>query len=236
MGEIVSACESALQLNDVFENLTDKQHEVLALVGDNFTSKEIAYELGISVSAVNQRIETVRARAGSLSRLELARAYREFLQEQDDEQTQRREEAEEGSSTAPVTREQDPAPPGADADELTGEPDGACVDDAACHDCERWPGRDLAAGQLQIVRVQPPSAQAERAAVGLGGQRTVRGGAGALAGTLRGRKRTPGPVPALLDGHNARLGRMAAIVVIAFGLLLVSATGLGVLHSLAELF
>ncbi|GAM07252.1 LuxR family transcriptional regulator [Novosphingobium sp. MBES04] len=207
-----------MQLNDVFENLTDKQHEVLALVGENFTSKEIAYELGISVSAVNQRIETVRARAGSLSRLELARAYREYRHEQDEEQAQ----------------DQVPARPGADTAELVAKPDEACMDADACRDCERWPGRDLGAGhgagQLQTIRVQPPSAQAERVAVGL------HGGRAANVVSWAGRGRTPGPVPALLDGENARLGRLAAIVVIAFGLLLVSGAGLGVLHSLAELF
>ena len=37
--------------------LTRKQRDVLALVADNRTSKEIAARLGISESAVNQRIE-----------------------------------------------------------------------------------------------------------------------------------------------------------------------------------
>ena len=108
------------------------------------------------------------------------------------------------------------------------------MDADACRDCERWPGRDLGAGheagQLQTIRVQPPLAQAERVAVGLRGPRA------ANVVSWAGRGRTPGPVPALLDGENARLGRLAAIVVIAFGLLLVSGAGLGVLHSLAELF
>ena len=55
--------------------LTRKQREVLALVADNRTSKEIA-GLGISESAVNQRIEIVRGRLGGLPRGELARLYR----------------------------------------------------------------------------------------------------------------------------------------------------------------
>ena len=38
------------------EAAADKQREVLALVADNRTSKEIASLLGISESAVNQRI------------------------------------------------------------------------------------------------------------------------------------------------------------------------------------
>jgi len=57
--------------------LTRKQHEVLALVADNRTSKEIAGLLGISESAVNQRIEMVRSRLGGLPRGELARLFRQ---------------------------------------------------------------------------------------------------------------------------------------------------------------
>lgn len=57
--------------------LTRKQRDVLALVADNRTSKEIAGLLGISESAVNQRIEMVRARLGGLPRGELARIYRQ---------------------------------------------------------------------------------------------------------------------------------------------------------------
>lgn len=58
-------------------DLTLKQREVLALVADNRTSKEIAVLLGISESAVNQRIEIVRARLGGLPRGQLARLYRQ---------------------------------------------------------------------------------------------------------------------------------------------------------------
>lgn len=64
----------------MFDKLTSKQHEVLALVADNHTSKEIAWRLGISESAVNQRIEGVRNRAGFPPRAELARAYRQHVQ------------------------------------------------------------------------------------------------------------------------------------------------------------
>lgn len=62
-----------------FDGLTSKQHEVLALVADNRTSKEIASELGISESAVNQRIEAVRARLGGPPRAQMARDYRNFV-------------------------------------------------------------------------------------------------------------------------------------------------------------
>lgn len=55
----------------------------MALVADNRTSKEIAGLLGISESAVNQRIELIRARLGGIPRGEMARLYRqEFAREQ----------------------------------------------------------------------------------------------------------------------------------------------------------
>ena len=67
--------------NNAFALLTTKQREVLALVADNRTSKEIASLLGISESAVNQRIEMVRSRVGGLPRGELARLYRQSIVE-----------------------------------------------------------------------------------------------------------------------------------------------------------
>ena len=65
--------------NHALTQLTPKQREVLALVADNRTSKEIAGLLGISESAVNQRIEMVRSRVGGLPRGELARLYRQTI-------------------------------------------------------------------------------------------------------------------------------------------------------------
>ena len=70
----------ASSLLRTFPKLTVKQHEVLRFVAENRTSKEIAWELGISESAVNQRIEGVRNRTGSPPRAELARAYRQYQQ------------------------------------------------------------------------------------------------------------------------------------------------------------
>ena len=63
--------------------LTSKQRDVLALVADNRTSKEIAARLDISESAVNQRIEMIRQRLGGLPRGELARLYRQEFAPQD---------------------------------------------------------------------------------------------------------------------------------------------------------
>ncbi len=63
--------------------LTAKQRAVMTLVADNRTSKEIAGLLGISESAVNQRIEIVRSRLGGIPRGEMARLYRQqFTHEQ----------------------------------------------------------------------------------------------------------------------------------------------------------
>lgn len=66
-------------MNDPLTQLTEKQRAVLELVADNRTSKEIAGLLGISESAVNQRIEMVRARLGGIARGELARLYRQEM-------------------------------------------------------------------------------------------------------------------------------------------------------------
>jgi DNA-binding CsgD family transcriptional regulator len=60
----------------LLDALTDKQREVLALVSEGMTSKEIARKLGISESAVNQRIEVVRQRLDGMSRAQIARTYR----------------------------------------------------------------------------------------------------------------------------------------------------------------
>lgn len=56
--------------------LTPKQREVLRMVAEGLISKEIARKLGISESAVNQRIETIRQRLGGLPRSQIARLYR----------------------------------------------------------------------------------------------------------------------------------------------------------------
>ena len=69
--------------SSIFKTLTVKQHEVYALVAEGRSTKEIAWKLGVSDSAVNQRIEAVRSRAGSPTRAEMARAYRRFLASHD---------------------------------------------------------------------------------------------------------------------------------------------------------
>lgn len=61
-----------------FEKLTAKQREVLHLLSESMTAKEIARELGISPSTVEQRIRSLRGRFGPLSRGELSRLYRDL--------------------------------------------------------------------------------------------------------------------------------------------------------------
>ena len=60
----------------VLDALTEKQREVIIYVSEGLTSKEMARKLGISESAVNQRIEVIRQRLGGLPRAQIARLYR----------------------------------------------------------------------------------------------------------------------------------------------------------------
>jgi DNA-binding CsgD family transcriptional regulator len=62
-----------------FESLTTKQRQVLELLAENRTTKEIAARLHVSDSAINQRIEPLRQRLGGITRAELARRYRDHL-------------------------------------------------------------------------------------------------------------------------------------------------------------
>lgn len=61
-----------------FSALTDKQIAVLTLLANGRTSKEIATALHLSESAVNRRIELLRTRFSGITRLELARRYRDW--------------------------------------------------------------------------------------------------------------------------------------------------------------
>lgn len=60
-----------------FDELTPKQNEVLALLAESRTTKEIARELGISPSAVEQRVGAACRKMGVVSRRELVRIYNE---------------------------------------------------------------------------------------------------------------------------------------------------------------
>ena len=58
--------------------LTDKQVQVLDLLIEHKTSKEISRALGISPHTVDQRINTARQRLGASSRGQVAAAYRQL--------------------------------------------------------------------------------------------------------------------------------------------------------------
>lgn len=60
-----------------FTPLTQRQTAVLDLLAQGRTTKEIAGKLDLSESAVNRRIELLRNRFGGITRLELARRYRD---------------------------------------------------------------------------------------------------------------------------------------------------------------
>src|SRR5687767_15718396 len=59
--------------------LTDKQREVLDLLIEHKTSKEIARTLGISPHTVDQRIFFAKEKLGAASRNEAAAAYRRLI-------------------------------------------------------------------------------------------------------------------------------------------------------------
>jgi DNA-binding CsgD family transcriptional regulator len=60
--------------------LTGKQHEVLSLLLQHKTSKEIARDLGISPHTVEQRLRFAKDRLGVSRRGDLANAYRQLQQ------------------------------------------------------------------------------------------------------------------------------------------------------------
>lgn len=62
-----------------FGQLTQKQAETVRLLAEGLTAKEMAYALGISHSAVAQRIENLRGKFGGVTKNELARQARRWL-------------------------------------------------------------------------------------------------------------------------------------------------------------
>ncbi|WP_295636012.1 helix-turn-helix transcriptional regulator [Novosphingobium sp.] len=63
----------------VFDELTAKQREVLDLLIQHKTSKEISRALGISPYTVDQRINLARAKLGLANRNEVAHVYRQLV-------------------------------------------------------------------------------------------------------------------------------------------------------------
>lgn len=175
----------------VFDAMTDKQHEVLGLVADNFTSKEIAFELGVSESAVNQRIEAVRSRTGSPPRSELARVYRKYRLELEEEGQLEDRRLDREKFTGKITQ----LPLRVRKPQFAYQDNGIRI-----------------TAQGPAVAFEQPSPKTSQAVTD-----------GKIV------------VPEVLDGKNAGLSRIAAIVVIAGGMLLVAIIGLGVLKALSDL-
>lgn len=69
-----------LKAEELFASLTGKQRQVLDLLIQHKTSKEIARELGISPHTVDQRIQFAREKLGAQTRGEAAVAYRRLLE------------------------------------------------------------------------------------------------------------------------------------------------------------
>lgn len=69
---LASGSSSLLSLDE----LTEKQREVVHLLLDDRSTKEIARIIGISPSAVEQRLKTIRHRYGNITRRELQRSFR----------------------------------------------------------------------------------------------------------------------------------------------------------------
>lgn len=63
-----------------FDQLTDKQRECLRLAADHMSSKEIARVLGISASAVEQRLKYAVRVVGARDRREAARQFAKWEQ------------------------------------------------------------------------------------------------------------------------------------------------------------
>jgi DNA-binding CsgD family transcriptional regulator len=71
--------EASLHGTGLLADLTAKQREVLDLLLQHKTSKDIARVLGISPHTVDQRLQFAKAKLGVRTRSEVALAYRELL-------------------------------------------------------------------------------------------------------------------------------------------------------------
>lgn len=68
-----------IDLATIHDRLTPRQLEVLALVSERYSSKEIGQELNLSSHTVDNHIAEIKERLGAVSRLDAGRAYREAV-------------------------------------------------------------------------------------------------------------------------------------------------------------
>src|SRR5690606_11535203 len=68
------------EIEFMLAGLTPKQREVLDLLIEHKTSKEIGRELGISPHTVDQRIQFAKEKLGASSRSEVAQLYRRLVE------------------------------------------------------------------------------------------------------------------------------------------------------------
>src|SRR6187399_956564 len=68
------------EIEFMLAGLTAKQREVLDLLIEHKTSKEIARQLGISPHTVDQRIQFAKEKLGASSRSEVAQLYRRLVE------------------------------------------------------------------------------------------------------------------------------------------------------------
>src|SRR5690606_1710622 len=68
------------EIEFMLAGLTPKQREVLDLLIEHKTSKEIGRELGISPPTVDQRIQFAKEKLGASSRSEVAQLYRRLVE------------------------------------------------------------------------------------------------------------------------------------------------------------
>ena len=68
------------EIEFMLAGLTAKQREVLDLLIEHKTSKEIGRELGISPHTVDQRIQFAKEKLGANSRSEVAQLYRQLIE------------------------------------------------------------------------------------------------------------------------------------------------------------
>jgi DNA-binding CsgD family transcriptional regulator len=216
--------EQSRRILETLPGLTGKQHEVLELVAENRTSKEIAWELGISESAVNQRIEGVRARTGSPPRAELARVYRYFQRQ--------------ASSPAAFAAARDTNVTGVtDVKPVTRATD---MDAGEQSDTQVALGADTEAACNPVPEKNPqvpsaPSAADEWRRDEPGDRLTLSDGVTFRVAAPWQDEPVERVVPEVLDGPDAGINRVAAMVLIAGGLLLVAVFGLDLATALSRL-